>query len=369
LVVVGGREPFPGPAGCFAASVVARLGDDLAITDLPQDGTIAELLAYRDKIVASLSSTATVPQDELDTFGKRLGKVLLDGDIGVLYGEARREGVRINLVINDCLLQRIPWEYLCGPGEQPIPSRQRGIARVVACRRPNIDAHPVQNPGQKGLRVLLVVSREAGDTVVPLDEMTVALRQKFELRMPKTGVELEVKPVGTVSALSDAVTEPTTPWDVIQYLGHGEVRETRTGPVGGLRLVGNGANETFLSAQRLAALLSQKPPRLVMLTACNSAEARVAAPFANVAHALVMQGVPAVVANQMAIPADTVAEFCGGLFDQLLQSGDVDDAVSAARLRSYTTLARGNEDVAAVEWGIPVLHRALGSERIFMEFG
>src|SRR5262249_35036942 len=151
---------------------------------------------YRDKIVASLGSTATVPQDELDTFGKRLGNVLLDG---------------------------------------------------VACHRPKIDAGSVRNPRQQGLRVLLVVSREAGDTVVPLEEMTAARKRKFEGRMAKAGVEFEVRPGGRVAALSDAVTDPPTPWDVVQYLGHGELRETPTGKsVGGLRLVGNGTSETFL---------------------------------------------------------------------------------------------------------------------------
>ena len=273
-----------------------------------------------------------------------------------------------NLVINDCLLQSIPWEYLCAPGEQPLPSRRRGIARVVACRRPRLDEQSDRSAGPNRLRVLLAVSRESGDSVVPLEEMTAALRHKFELRMPGSGVELVVKSVNTAKALSDAVTEPRRPWDIIHYLGHGELQKSASGVTGGLRLMGDGGHGTFLAALKLTGLLSQKPPRMVLLTACNSAEAHVGQPFANIARALVVQGIPAVVANQMAIPADSVAEFCGGLYDQLLQSGDIDDAVSAARVHSYATLARGDLDTAAVEWGIPVLHRAPGAERLFAEF-
>ncbi len=367
LVVIGARTPPPSAGGCFPASVVARLGDDIAIEDLPQDGTISELLSYRDTIVASLSNTATVPQSGLDAYVKRLGRVLLGGDIGALYSEALREGVRINLLINDCDLKRVPWEYLCGPSEQPLPSKRRGIARIVACRRPKLEIGRRNDAASPCLRVLLAVSHEPGDTAVPLGEMVAIIRSKFELRMPKSGVEITVKPVGDVAAFQDAVTDPGEPWDIIQYLGHGEVRDG-TSPVGALRLVTDKGKPSFLPARKLAVLISARAPRLVLLTACNSGEERVAAPFANIAHVLVAQGIPAVVANQMAIPADTVAEFCGGLYDQLLRSGDIDEAVSFGRLRSYTTIARGDDETAAVEWGIPVLHRAPGAERLFEEF-
>lgn len=364
LTVVGAREPEPTEVGCFPAWVVARLNGHAAILELPRDQTIGNLLKYREKIAGCLNNTATVPQAELDTYCELLGSVLFGGSVAALYGEARAQGVRVNLMINDCELQRVPWEYLCGPGESPTPDAARAVTRIVPCytRRP-----PNRYKGLKSnLRVLLAVSREANDNIVPLEEMTATLERKFALRMPGGSVKLEVRAVATRQAFQEAVTSPEQSWDIVHYLGHGEVRQGAK-PVGGLRLIDDVGNVEFMRSQQLAALFSDAGTRLVLLTACNSGEPAVAAPFANIARALVAAGLPAVVANQMAIPADTVAEFCGGLYDKLLRCGDIDDAVNVGRLRSYTTLARGNEDAAAVEWGIPVLHRAPGVELLFPE--
>ncbi|MBB5696517.1 CHAT domain-containing protein [Muricoccus pecuniae] len=311
-------------------------------------------------------NTATVPQAELDSYAERLGAVLLRGGVGGLYGEARAQGVRVNLLINDCDLQRIPWEYLCGPGELPTPDADRAVTRIVACRTP--PGPRFRSSEKRDLRVLLAVSREAGDTFVPLEEMTATLRRKFALRMPTGGVTLEVRAVATKRAFFDAVREPEKPWDIMHYLGHGEVRQFTGAPVGVLLLTNDAGRIDSMRAQQFATMVSGVQPRLVLLTACNSAEPAVAAPFANMARALVSSGVPAVVANQMAIPADTVAEFCGGLYDKLLRCGDIDEAVNAGRLRSHTTLARGDEDTASIEWGIPVLYRAPSAQLLFPEF-
>lgn len=365
LTIVGAREPEPSTHGCFPAWVVARLNGDAAILELPRDQTIGGLLEYRDKIADCLTNKATVPQSELDSFAELLGSVLLSGGVGALYGEARARGVRVNLLINDCELQRVPWEYLCGPGEPPLPDAARAVTRIVPCRTPRRSGK--SNQSKSDLRVLLAVSREAGDKLVPIEEMKATLQRKFALRMPSSSVALEVHAVATRRAFQNAVIEPEQPWDIVHYLGHGEVQQGAT-PVGGLCLTDNAGHEEFMRAQQLATMVSNARIRLVLLTACNSAEPAVAAPFANIARVLVAAGLPAVVANQMAIPADTVAEFCGGVYDRLLRCGDIDDAVNVGRLRSYTTLARTTDDTAAVEWGIPVLHRAPGAELLFPEF-
>ena len=363
LTIVGAREPKPTEGVCFPAWVVARLNNHAAILELPQDGTIGQLLAKRELIVESLTNTATIPQSDLDDFSKKLGNVLIDGGIGPLYGEGKAGGIRINLLINDCDLQRIPWEYMCGPGELPIPDVKRSIVRIVPCHTGSIESQASEK-----LRVLLAVSREPNDGDVPIDEMRAVLERKFSLRMPQELVELVVRAVSNRADFVAAVSERNHQWDVIHFLGHGEVNIGHSQTVGTLRLVDDAGNVEQMDARQFATMVSAAKARLVLLTACNSGEAAVAAPFSNIAFTTVSMGVPAVVANQMAVPADTVAEFCGGVYDSLIQHGDIDLAVSSGRQISFSTLARGDVDNAAVEWGIPILYRAPGAEILFPEF-
>lgn len=363
LTIVGAKEPKPDGGACFPSWVVARLNNHAAILELPQDGTIGRLLEKRELIVQSLTNTATIPQSDLEDFSRSLGGVLINGAIGPLYGEGRTGGIRINLLINDCDLQLIPWEYMCGPGDMPIPDVERSIARIVPCR-----SIPVKNQGRETLRVLLAVSREPNDGNVPIDEMRAVLERKFKLRMPRNKVELVVCSASNRQDFSNAVTEADDNWDVIHFLGHGEVQTGSSQSIGMLRLADDTGTVEHMSSMQFATMVAAAKTRLVVLTACNSGEAAVAAPFSNIAFTTVSMGVPAAVANQMAVPADTVAEFCGGVYDSLLQNGDIDLAVSSGRQRSFTTLARGDVDNAAVEWGIPILYRAPGAEILFPEF-
>jgi hypothetical protein len=128
--------------------------------------------------------------------------------------------------------------------------------------------------------------------------------------------------------------------------------------------MGEGA-PVFFSARRLSKLLQDRPPRLVVLSACSTASAEFRFSFANTAEALAKSNIPAVLANQMVITADSIAGFSSSFYKTLLSTGDIDAAVTSGRLGSYATLFADSDETARVEWGIPVLYRHLGAQILF----
>src|SRR3569833_265692 len=147
LTILGAQPGRP----AFAA---ARLDGEVAFATLPGDDTIEKLLVTRDRVEQTFYGEL-LTDDDLQAFGAKLGQILFDGPVGDLYLTARKEGVHINLIINDCELQRLPWEFLHIRNENPGPSATRAIARIVSSG--SGAPPPPVNPGK--LRVLLLVSR------------------------------------------------------------------------------------------------------------------------------------------------------------------------------------------------------------------
>ncbi|MGD0192621.1 MAG: CHAT domain-containing protein [Rhizomicrobium sp.] len=349
-----------GARGGKPAFVAARLGDEVAFSELPTDNTIAELLKTRDNIEESFYGRVTVSSKELERYGEKLGQVLLGGDVHELYSSARRKGVRINLITNDSELRRLPWEFFHGHNDLPGPEVNRALVRIISSGQESMGALPV--PPEK-LKVLLLVSRAPDDKIVPLDRFTKAMEDRFRLRL-KGKVELEVRAVGTQVAISSALRERDEPWDVVHFLGHGEIRDIENEAVGGIVLSGAG-EDRFLPASKLGALFAGRLPRLLVLSACATGQTDVKARFSNTASVLLQRNIPAVVANQMVITADSIAEFSTELYSKLLECGDIDEAVLAGRIQSFATLVADKDETARVEWGIPVLYRHFGAQRLF----
>lgn len=339
----------------------ARLGSQVMFGSIPDPATIQQLLEMRDRLQDCVHGRQAITELELEEYGKKLGEVLLRGPIGDLYAIARAKGVRIALIINECKLDCLPWEYLHGPTDMPGPQSNRTVVRIVSSGQDagnTITARPAE------LKVLLLVSSDPQDTIVPSNDLTATIRKTFQAWIKAQNVKLEICSAPSIKSFSDAVNQGPEAWDVVHYLGHGEVRTIGGEEVGGLLLCGDKKQE-FMTARRLATLLQARPPRLVILSACSTANAEYRFQFANLAKALARKNIPAVIANQMVITADSIASFCNGVYQKLLSTGDVDEAVTQGRLLSYTELVPDNDDTARVEWGVPVLYRHLGAQQIF----
>ncbi|MCP4514917.1 MAG: CHAT domain-containing protein, partial [Delftia sp.] len=97
-------------------------------------------------------------------------------------------------------------------------------------------------------------------------------------------------------------------------------------------------------------------PRLVFLTACQSATRSTSDAFLGLAPKLVGAGVPAVVAMQDAVTVETARKLSAAFYRQLLAHGYVDLAVNEAR---SALLAAGRADAA-----VPVLFMRLESGQL-----
>lgn len=113
--------------------------------------------------------------------------------------------------------------------------------------------------------------------------------------------------------------------------------------------------------EQLAGLLAHQgvQPRLVFLSACQSATRSQADAFLGLAPKLVSIGVPAVVAMQDAVTITSAREFSARFYKRLLEHGQVDLAMNEAR---STLLTARRPDAAA-----PVLFMRLKSGRLWAE--
>ena len=103
-------------------------------------------------------------------------------------------------------------------------------------------------------------------------------------------------------------------------------------------------------------------PKLIYLSACDSAnqtgaQAKSARPMIGLAPKLVQAGVPAVIAMQTQVEIETARKLAASFYSKVLESGEVDRALSEARFEIYGP--------KSTEWWIPVLFLRLKNGRLF----
>jgi CHAT domain-containing protein len=150
--------------------------------------------------------------------------------------------------------------------------------------------------------------------------------------------------------------------EIFHFSGHGEVVK------GSGRLVFTKRatkRSEPVPVRQFCTTLQQRGIRLVVLTSCNTSSGDFKKDFAVIAESLVKSGIPAVVANQLPVPDETAASFVRALYLELVRSGNIDKAVAAGRVTLYGTINVEDDEAAALEWGIPTLHRHPNGAQIF----
>jgi hypothetical protein len=135
-------------------------------------------------------------------------------------------------------------------------------------------------------------------------------------------------------------------YQIVHFMGHGAVSATGEGQLlfhDGLR-----------SGRDLGELLKcERTTRLVTLNACNTAgttERDDADPFAGVATALVMAGVPAVIAMQFRVSDIAAIAFAARLYSDIGRGRSIEASVDSGRRRVKAMNADQHE------WATPVLY-------------
>jgi tetratricopeptide (TPR) repeat protein len=298
----------------------------------------------------SPTATRTGPQQIGDQLFSALfaGPVrsLLDRSLGMMHGRDR--GLRIKLHIDPedpslAQLASLPWEFLYRKETRDFLnlSRFTPILRYLDVQRP-YSPLPLEPP----LRILVVISDPEGYPRLDLKRERSLIETSWA---NQEGVQVEFVERATTLALQDWLVQ--RPYHVLHYMGHGDFSE-ETGQ-GVLLMEDEQGQGARVDGSTLGVLLRDVPTlRLVFLNACETAKAtrqQACDPFAGVAAAMVLAGIPAVVAMQFPI-SDRAAITFAQRFYSLLSRGEPVDA-SVAEGRRAIRLAQPE----TMEWATPVL--------------
>lgn len=338
---------------------LGRRGDDTAIETIKPGPDMATLIAFGQRIGKAISGDGNWPTpDEIRTFGLALFLYLFPGTLATLYNRLPSGAISLQIFSNRADIKEIPWEFLGPPDRCPVPHRERSVIRI----------HPTCGPlslkpkrlGRSGLKVLLVAADPGDQAGVPWDDLFGKIKRTLVANMPGE-VAIKVVPGATRTDLLKVLARET--FDVFHFFGHG----TLQGGVSGLVLqdAETGLSD-FLPGADLAVALSGKSIRLALLSACLSSGGNYNDDFGVIATTLIQTGIPAVIANQYAIPYSTISPFVSNVYESLLIYGDIDQAVAEGRAALSIGLAdMGADGKGAIEWGIPTLHRLADSRQLF----
>ncbi len=285
--------------------------------------------------------------------GRELYNALFQGSLRdswlVAQGVAhhQREVLRLRLGLRGDRLPRLPWEVMqvdkapLATGTHIAFSRYRHGAV-----RPLIDCHrPLGEP----VRVLLAIAAPQDQEALALSQEAAHLQAELargaHLGLPPLELTLLAQP--GCEELAQALEQGN--FQVFHYAGHSTLN-----PTGGeLLLVSRSSGLTErLQGEDLAGLLANNGIQLAVLNSCRSADTACATPGASsLAQALVLQGLPAVLAMAERIP-DEVALTLARLFYRNLDQGYAID-LSLSRARQGLVAAYGSQQLY---WALPVLY-------------
>jgi hypothetical protein len=307
-------------------------------------------------------------------YGRLLSRSLFAiGDVRQVFDKARAVAeaqelpLRLRLFIGPgaAWLHQLRWETLRDPdNDVPLLMSERVVfSRYLS----SMDWRPVGVRPKTPLRALIVVANPSDLTAYqPGGRRLAPIEVAAELERAKTALgpiqTVELASAGAAT-LENLVTHLRNGYDILFLVCHGFLAqdepqlllETEVGTVD--RVSGT------VVVDRLREL--QKPPRLVVLSACQSAgsgddlrsddQGELAALGPRLAEA----GVPAVLAVQGNVTVRTVADFMPVFFKELRRDGRIDRAMAAAR-----GAVRHRPD-----WWAPVLFMRLKSGRIWYSPG
>ncbi len=309
---------------------------------------------------AALALDATGRRFDARAFGTQLYQAAFAGPIDLclqrsLDETARRQaGLRIRLRLDQSLdgAANLPWELLYAPslGRFLAQSDLTPIVRYVESPRPvqPLQAHPP-------LIVLAIIANPQDLPALAVEQEWRSLQDALADLVSTGLVVLERLEPATLPALQTRLRRGVV--HLLHFMGHGFFDPQADS--GGLIFEDSRSAGVVVKAETLAMLVHDQPSlRLMLLAACQSAQGSVHQPFAGVAHRLIQQGVPAVLAMQFSVTNAAAIALSQVFYASLADWLPVDTALSQAR---KAIAASGNE----LEWATPVLFSRSEDNRLF----
>lgn len=340
---------FPDGDGGYRCSLTVGSQSKSARIELSR-GDVAPGRIY-DDVVEQLSSAgsgvrrpAMVPE-----VGAALFEALFPGPLRSFLERTRErfEGRPLRLLFrldpesrSRAFLSSLPWEWLYWRERQDFLSLNR---RSPVVRYVEVDAPPPPTCASGRLRVLVITSERspAPPILAELEKIETALADH-----PTIDVEL-LRGV-SLAALREAFEGEG--FHVVHFIGHGLYARQKASAH--IVLEDDQGWPYPLSGEDLAQTLRDFTMlRLVFFNSCDTARSDEsgARPFAGVAHAMLQNGVPAVVAMQFPISHGAATAFSERLYYALAEGDGIDAAVAEGRQAIHA------QRPGSIEWGTPVL--------------
>ncbi|MGD2115092.1 MAG: CHAT domain-containing protein, partial [Acidobacteriota bacterium] len=312
------------------------------------------------------------PSLDPEELGRALHRAVLGGRVGEAWayhlGSLDREGapgLRLRLVFDesepgDAPLAALPWELLHQDRARGYLARNR---RTPVVRHLDVEQPTVLPPIEPPLRVLLVAASTFWSPPLQVDEEEARIRSAW---VGNGRAEIELVRETTLERLRERLLRGG--FHVLHFMGHGEFVEGEDGRAEGALVFDDPTGRprrvpASLLAESLRGLTDL---RLVVLNACDAARfprRRGVDPYSGVAAALVLAGLPAVVAMQFPISNRAAVAFGGGLYRALAAGDPVDAAVAEGRF----AIAQDAPD--SLEWATPALFSRIASGAVLEGLG
>jgi CHAT domain len=341
----------------FEIAIQARQGDNYPLAARSSAGERSGILrspgddpAFQ-QLLARLAKFDT-DQRMIFQIGTDLFNALFAGDIGKLYSASRsmlleNQGivVRLRIAPGTEEIAALPWEFMVDPDSGPLSLMDASIARYLPQPSPVPEFHTTLP-----LKVLLTAAQTppASDIERELKLVQEALQGLGDK------VHITVAPHLTANALRGFLREEFHIW---HFVGHGGF--DKTGKTAQLLLEDANSEADPVSAMELNILLNRSGLRLVVLNACNSGKLAVE-PFRSIAPALIRAQIPAVVAQQFNVAAESTREFVSDFYRSLAAGLPIDACMSEGR-----KAVMNSDGLEQPSWGIPVLYTRMVSGRLF----
>lgn len=302
------------------------------------------------------------PRLSLEEVGRSLFEALFSGQVrdlferslGLIESDPER-GLRIVLRFDPDQpevgrLTALPWESLYRKDQRQFLNFSRKSPIVRFLNVPRALPPRLEPP----VRVLVAIASPSG---YPLLDTERELHRIEEALGPIAGASKAVLLNATPEALRARLLEET--FHVLHFIGHGTF-DTATGQ-GALVFEDGEGHDRPVPGPVMADLLRDfSSLRLIFLNACRTAAlSSEMDPYAGLAAALVMAGVPAVLGMQIPISDHAAIAFSGAFYQRLAAGDPIDTATVEGRMAVHL------KDPESQEWATPVLFLRSSDGRLF----
>jgi hypothetical protein len=298
--------------------------------------------------------------DDLRDVGTHLWDALFHGAVEQAFererADAERSGTHLAIRLSlPADLETFPWEALYDERRRSFVAIEPGYSLL----RDGVDVRPpaLADREARPLSVLAVIPEGSG---LHIDHEWNNLR--LAVGQLGDGIRLE-RLDGRITSARLLEKLRSRSWDVLHYVGHGEV-----GAEGTVRIRLNAESgsdaDYWIGAEPFSTLFSEHPPRLVVLNCCLGAMPDPRRSLGGVGPLMMRRGVPAIISMRYEIQDDVAIKFADAFYRELLVGDDpgrVDLALRHARHAIYLS----QTESSARGFVTPILHLAPGCEALF----